>query len=310
VAERVTAGGKFKLIGTDNQVLILLPVFEGAHAMTFPWARITALPRFPVPISWDDLNDGTLRTTHVPETVRAHGEPTPADGQPVFPRVHGDGKDGHAISRPGAYLGMPEKRLAIAGVFWTDGRIKIDVRMEARPADAREVLSAELAHAIDYGLPYTDAMKGKITTLFHPGGADAHTWWERSDYGAEYYTLVGEANMALITHAYSDMTPWQDPFTHKSSKDMAARVHAILGCPPTTGTAPTPTTGGMRVYQIRGYKKVHRNASTSSTKDDCYTVRRARGQGRTVTNGGLIVHSSVDAARVRGLTPCLICKPT
>jgi len=310
VAERIVANGKFKLIGTDNQVAVLLPVFEGSSAMTFPWQMIDDLPRFPVPISWDDLNDGSLRQSHSHETGHFFGGPSGADGQPVFPRVHGDGEEGHAISRPGSYLGMPEKRLAIAGVFWTDGRIKIDIRMEARPDDAREVLSAELAHAIDYGLPYTAAMKTAITALFHPGGADHHTWWERQDYGAEYYTLVGEANMALITHAYSNMTPWQDPFTHKSTKEMAARVHQILGAPPTTGTAPTPTTGGMRVYQIRGYKKVHRNASTSSKTDDCYTVRNARGQGKTVANGGLIVHASVEAARVRGLTPCLICKPT
>ncbi len=74
--------------------------------------------------------------------------------------------------------------------------------------------------------------------LLHGSEADAHTWWEREDYNSEYNTLAGEAWMALFTHSYSGMEPYQDPFVHKSRIEMAPAVHQILGIPPVT-TAPS-----------------------------------------------------------------------
>lgn len=296
----VVANGRFELIGTPAQTAILMPVFTAGASefIRFPWALMDDLPRYPVPISWEDLNDGTL--------AKVATDDTGSTAAPVHPHFHDSKGFGHAISRPGATLGEPEARNMIAGVFWTDGRIKIDTRMEGRPDDAREVLSAELAHAVDYGLPITDAMKGQIVELLHPGGADTHTWWERASYGDEYYTLVGEGFMAVFTHAYSSMEPWQDPFTHKSTREVAARVPAILGAAP-VGTEATPET--IRVFQIKGYRAYHENASTRVATDDCRFVRNARASGRSVGNGGLIVHASQSAARSLGLKPCGICKP-
>lgn len=256
--DEIVGGGKWLLRGTEAQNAILrTPFLPGAPSfIAFPWERITALPVFPVVISWDDLNDGTLGARPVARvrTWADMGERRPLNPhllirayEPMHhePMHHGGGHDdegeeeGHAITRPSEFFAEPTGRMMIAGVFWSDGRIKIDVRLETQPAVAKEVLSAEIAHAVDYGLPMSNAQKAEFMTLLHPGGADTHTWWEQQDYGTEYFTLVGEAWMALFTHAYSAMEPWQDAFFHKSTRSMAAEVHRILGIPP-VGTAPPP----------------------------------------------------------------------
>ena len=230
------------LKGTNAQNAILRPVFTPGDPsfIAFPWDRITDLPHFPVPVSWEYLNDGTFG-----ERAHSHGVVLVDNGDyhPLNqPLLHGDEDEAHAISRPENWFNgnSADGRYLVGGVFWTDGRIKIDIRLESNPAGAREVLSAEIAHAVDYGLPMTDAQKTALTQVLHPGGADAHTWWERVDYGAEYYTLVGEAWMALFTHSYSGMTPWQDPFLHQSTLAMAPAVHQILGIVPVDGLPPPP----------------------------------------------------------------------
>ena len=46
--------------------------------------------------------------------------------------------------------------------------------------------------------------------------------------------------MAGFTLAYSQMTPWQDAFKHKFTRETAAQIPGILGVPP-VGTEPQPT---------------------------------------------------------------------
>jgi hypothetical protein len=101
-----------------------------------------------------------------------------------------------------------------------------------RPAEARETLSAEIAHAVDYGLPMTAGHRTALMHLVHRGATDDHTWWEREGYDEEYYTLVGEAWMAMFTHAYSRIEPWQGGFKHKSSRAIAPAVRRILEIAP------------------------------------------------------------------------------
>lgn len=266
----------WELIGTTKQIEILLPVFtiESPSFISFPWNKIVALPRKPIPISWGNLNDGTLLVGASKDRIATH------------PHIHDmDGNLGHGISRPSV-----EGRLMIAGVFWSDGRIKIDTSLENRPSVAREVLSAEIAHAVDYGMPFTDQHKALLTKLLHGGGTDQHTWWERQNYGSEYYSLVGEAWMALFTHSYSGMTPWQDPFLHKSTKAMAPQVHTILGVQPILQTS--------KVYSLRGYKIFHlRTHLVSSWLADPKTRGRVQEWPNAVN------------AVANGKVPCRVCKP-
>ncbi len=244
--DEVVGNGKWVLRGTEKQNDILRPVFEPGSPsyIAFPWERINDLPTFPVPISWDDLNDdgGTFGEHEAKEEIIVVDAGKP---QPLNPHLVRGEEQGHAISRPSYLFGKPEGRFLIAGVFWTDGRIKIDVGQESNPDSAREVLSAEIAHAVDYGLPLLESHKAAVMRLLHGGGADAHTWWEREDYNSEYNTLVGESWMALFTHSYSNMKPYQDPFVHKSVPTMAPEVRQILGIPQ-VGTDPS-------AFELRGH---------------------------------------------------------
>lgn len=286
--EKVVANGVFKLLGTENQVSILDSVFRSGSSefIAFPWGKLSQL-RWPVPISWDDLNDGTLRAAMEP------------GAEPVHPHYHGDGVEGHGISRPGTLFGEPSQRFMIAGVFWTDGRIKIDIRLENRPEAAREVLSAELAHAVDYGMPITDEQKVGLTKVLHPGGTDQHTWWEKADYGSEYYTLVGEGFMALFTHSYSKMEPYQDPFVHKSHVSMAPKVHTILNTPPIGQQEPPAPPAVMKVYSLQGYRTYHKVT---------HYVPQWRSNPATVVR--IKSWATAKAAQNVGLSACKVCKPT
>lgn len=111
--------------------------------------------------------------------------------RPLNPHFICGEEEGHTISRPSDWFGEAKGRYMTAGEFSEDRWIKIDIRLENRPDDAREVLSAETAHAVDYGLPLSEAQKTAIMRLFHGGGTDVHTWWESIDYSSEYYTLGG-----------------------------------------------------------------------------------------------------------------------
>lgn len=136
--------------------------------------------------------------------------------------VHEKGKEGHLIA-----VG----RQQVLGVFWTDGRIEIEQSI-SDPDLIKEIFLAEAAHSVDYFLPLSDSQKMEIANLFHPEGIDEHTWWEIHDYGAEYYSLIGESFMALFTMAYSNLIPWQDSFVHKATEDMIPGVYRILGVEP------------------------------------------------------------------------------
>lgn len=279
----------WSLQGTPNQNNIIRAALD---RIKFPWDRIVALNK-PIPIGWMDLNTSE-RTAVLNEYLDASGlqvrfdagHDHEVDPNKIPGHVHlldEQGNEGHGILRRLA------DRWIIAGVFWTDGRIYIDIRLESQPEIAQEVVSAEVAHAVDYGLPLNDTQKSKIIMLFHPSGGDSHTWWERQSYGAEYYTLVGEAFMALFTHAYSDMEPWQDPFTHKSTRELGNKLHSVLGISPV---------GSARVISLRGYRTFH--------KPSHYL---ARWESNPLTKTRIRYWDSTDAARAAGLVACKICKP-
>jgi len=253
--------------------------------IAFPWERIDALPRFPVPISWDDLNDGTFGEHEAKEDLIVADA---GERRPLNPHLVRGDEEGHAISRPSDWFGEPRERFMTAGVFWTDGRIKIDIRLESRPDSAREVLSAEIAHAVDYGLPLFELHKAAIMRLFHVGGADAHTWWEREEYSSEYYTLVGESWMALFTHSYSNMEPWQDPFVHKSVRAMVPEVHRILGIAP-VGTEPLAFELHGRAWRTR-YGNAYAELTWSGADGSRVSIWRGGMRLMTTLNDGRFVN--------------------
>lgn len=228
MARERLADGRFELVGTPTRNAILRPIFTAGSPsfIAFPWKRLRKPPRLPIPIGWADLNPRARRRG------RASRSASTGDRAPLFPHVVHGGHTGHAIIRPGSWFGRPKRRWMTSAVYWETGRIQIDSRLAKRPREAREALASEIAHAVDFALPLSNAKKAKIMRLLHGRRADEHTWWEREDYDDEYFTLVGEAWMALFTHSYSKIVPWQAAFSHKSSPTMAPKVHRILGIEP------------------------------------------------------------------------------
>ena len=213
----------FELKGTVDQNQI---VVEALDRIKFPFQRL-AFPNGFAIIGWANLNGQTASVGEMPS--RQHG----GSHAP-----HGVDSDAEAIE------GEIEGRKYILGVFYPhNGNIYIDNALVNYPAVAQGTVSAEIAHAVDYFLPLTDAMKTDLSTLVHGGDATdhGHSWWERVSYGSEYFTLVGETFMHMFTLAYSDMELSTEGWAHKPTKAMAADIRRILGIERTDYVPPAPT---------------------------------------------------------------------
>jgi hypothetical protein len=317
----IVGDGNYELQGTEAQKAILAGCFTPGdpNFIAFPWGKLSP-PSTPIPIGWMDLNAAVRdsirwaneeRVRDPDYRVEAHPHSGHPGGKPFFteggallnpvvevngeldPRrtpghvhVHDEhGNEGHGIIR------KVTGRYWVAGVFWTDGRIYVDTRCQEELDVAREVVSAELAHSVDYFLPLSDGQKNALMGLWHPGGLDPHSWWEIHDYGSEYYTLGGEAFMAAFTLAYSSITPDQSAFEHKTRPEQAAKVRAILG----VHKVGAPTLGET-VVRVGQRTKFHRTT--------CPFVRVARAFGRPTSE-----HARADAIRRLTLSPCKVCKP-
>lgn len=270
---------KFNLTGTVEQQEI---VKQALDKIMFPWERIH-LPSEPVEIGWTDLNNGMFR-------IAQHGEGVPhAHAGEKHPEGEG----------PEPLLGRFEGRLYILGVFYPgSGRIYVDSALVGYPELAQSTVSAEIAHSVDEFLPLTDEQRAQIMALFHDGGHDAHTWWERYNYSTEYYSLIGESFMQAFTIAYSDM-PFGNAsdFEHALRYDQIPALRQIIGIErtdaepiPITPTPrvpeePTPAPEPPKQYEHFKGSKVYHDLSHYDKRE-----------GEIITD-------------VTGLRPCKICKP-
>ena len=189
---------KFNLTGTAEQQAIVTGALD---KIFFPWERLR-FPTEPVEIGWRDLNARGLTG----EAARKHESGT---------------------------VGIIEGRRYTLGIFYThSGRIYIDSYLVRYPEIAASTVSAEIAHAVDYFLPLTDGQRMDIMALMHNGNSEdhGHSWWEKHDYGMEYYTLVGEAFMQAFTVAYSDIDFGNaNDFAHSITKEQALKLRQIIG---------------------------------------------------------------------------------
>lgn len=270
-------GGKpaiipWRLTGTMAQQAIVSDAFSKIH---FPFGKLgVGNPE----LGWRDLN-GQRGFRHHSDVNRVHEE--------VVEPLNGD----------------LEGRRWVMGVFYPGtGKIYLDVRLEKYPKVAHAVVSAEIAHAVDEFLPLNNAQRGEIISLLHPEGPDHHTWWERHDYSAEYYSLVGEEFMRLFTEAYSDI-PFgnSSSFVHGAVKVDPAKIREVIGVgrtdkptpkpapkdPPKDEPAPAPELKPSRFKQFPG-----------GENPDIYHKRSHYGPGRGETLNTF-----------EGYRPCKVCKP-
>jgi hypothetical protein len=249
---------RWTITGTTRQQEIAREAFA---RIKFPFDRLTRLPGRPE-LGWRDLNSGSYAVA-AEEKARHH-------------EGHHDTED-----KPDALEGEVDGRRWVMGVIYTQsGRIYLDVRLERSPELAMAVVGAEIAHAVDFFLPMTDAMRGELLRLW---GKPGTTWWEVADYGSEYFRLGGEAFMGEFVKAYSDLPFDSTPFLHDAGVE-PADVRRILGIERTDYAPPAPPPVPRPVAVTYGKSKVYHKPTH---------YPRA---GKPVND-------------LTGLKPCKVCKP-
>lgn len=208
------------LTGTDNQRRISREAFD---KIKFPFERLILLPGRPE-LGWTDLNNSSMsmNSGETASTRRHEG------------KAHRDPKQ----DLPDPLMGEINGRHWVMGVIYPlSGRIYLDVRLENDPEMAATVVAAEIAHAVDFFLPMTDSMRNELLRLWNKPGT---TWWEKFDYGSEYFTLGGEAFMHEFVAAYTDLDFGnKTPFTHDAGVE-PEDVCRILGIARTDAVVEEP----------------------------------------------------------------------
>lgn len=207
-----------------------------------------------IPVEWADLSRWGMASVQV---LDGSGNEQPIHG----PHAHDDGDEAHIVEARGRVLGLA----------WYDGRISLDLSLEAEPDLAQEVLLAEAAHMVDF-FALTDQQRDDIFLAFHGNLTEehGHGWFDQGAYGE----WVGEAWMAGWTLAFSDVTP-TIVMAHALSREDARRLLR-------------PILGYDRVKRTKRGRRYHR--PTSRLGPAAYLVPLAE-------------------ARASGLVPCRTCRP-
>lgn len=203
----------WRLTGTPSQITLAK---LGMSMIKFPLDRLKTPPTGDPELGWRDLN------------VRSH-----EDHEPVATPISGTSTLGHEHSDEDEYeplMGSIDGRRFTLGVFYPySARIYIDSTLEKLPDLAISVMSAELGHAVDEFLPLTEGQRNAI--IEEVGGKiGSDTWWEKSDYSAEYFSLVGETFMILFTKAYTDIQFGNTTdFVFEGENTTAEEIRKIIG---------------------------------------------------------------------------------
>lgn len=136
--------------------------------------------------------------------------------------------------------GLPQETARAAwGVFYTSGIIQIENSLRGQQANIDWVLSAEIAHAIDFFYALGKGMRPALNALMHPGGPDNHPW-----FGGPYFEQPGESMMAIFGMAYTDFVQPDPRFLHQVGIAAIPRVREILQAPRTDEVPPPPPPPG------------------------------------------------------------------
>ncbi len=203
-------------------------------------ALVPALARGDFP--WDQIVSGLIRQfgrNYVPAKLSDLSR----YGREL--RVFRSDDGGHEHSHSDGYH-ILEARHRVLGLYWLDGRIEVEQSLRDEPDLLAEVFWSEGAHLIDYAF-LTDEQRTEIGRILHGGGSDDHPWWEKEDYGREYRSLLGEAFMAVICQAYTDIEP-TIMLEHAVNDDVGLHVRRFL----------TPDLAGLQFVGCRWSKVYHR----------------------------------------------------
>lgn len=210
---------------TEPDKNVLLPAMD---ALYFPTVRIKKRTGKKVPIAVADLS-------RFAQNMDANGHGHAHEGE----------EHAHLLGEP-----IPENavRQAPLGLYWLPtnqhpaGRIEVGSHALSNPDLAREVLVAEIAHAVDYGA-MTNSQRARINRLFEHTGHN-HPVDERNEIGPDewfegheggYWAWPGERFMALFQAAYAPTLPRpleaRQPWTHSFDESDIKAVRRILRRP-------------------------------------------------------------------------------
>jgi hypothetical protein len=258
----------FNLTGTDEQQGI---VKDALDAIKFPFERLH-VKNGTATIGWANLNGQALKTglpnnmevqLDEAKAIVSGAVPLTKDDITAYPEDvakidykaieevrHHEGTEpnshDHSDEDPDYHeplMGRLEGREYVLGVFYPfSGDIYVDNLLVKYPHYAQTTVSAEIAHSVDEFLPLNDVQRDEIMKLVNGGDSTGLTWWEKVDYSAEYYNLIGETFMILFTYAYSDLGfEGAEDFTWHGDPSMGDEVRAIVGIERTDAVEPVPT---------------------------------------------------------------------
>jgi len=275
----------FELTGTEIQQNI---VKEALDKIKFPWEKLN-LPNKPTEIGWKNLN-GQAFQAELPQELRAHAEGT---------------------------IGIIDGRKYTLGVFYThSGRIYVDNLLVRYPDMAQTTVSAEIAHAVDYFLPLTEEMKTAIMKLTGEEN-ETHTWWEKLDYGDEYYSLVGESFMQMFTVAYSTIPfPNASSFVHNLTPEKAPDLRKIMGVERTDVNTSTTTTEAPVTTTVSETTTTISTTTSLTTTTTTSPIGRFFGSDKRMiyhdAHKGCVqdvTFATIAEAEAAGYRACKVCRP-
>lgn len=127
-----------------------------------------------------------------------------------------------------------EPKEGIAGMA-EPGRIWVERSYRGNQVLVDEIVSAEIAHEVDWYYLESRNLHDKLTGLTP---APFKPWWW-GNYGRDYFGQPGESWMHGFGIAYSDFVTTDTRFTHQYTRAMAPKIRAVLGLERTDGK-PTP----------------------------------------------------------------------
>lgn len=165
--------------------------------------------------------------------LSSYGIPVGLNGQVEEHVVDDDGNVGHVMFNYHLPDDLHEAQEAttVAGLAWP-GKVQVEQRYRDNQAVTNWILSAEIAHEVDYFYINPNGMRPALTALVHPDGPDNHPW-----FGGTYWEQVGEGWMAGLGVAYDAGQPDQR-FIHVFTSEMASAIRDILKAPRTDVQTP------------------------------------------------------------------------
>lgn len=178
-----------------------------------------------------------------------------------------DGHEIHPLSSAVLPGGGPAKAGA-AGLAWY-GKIQVHSGYRNDQATIDWIISAEVAHEVDFFYLDPNGLRPSLMAIAHPGGADTHEWFE-----GDYFSQVGEGWMSAFGAAYTDFVEPDDRY-HFFPADAGPAIRAAINAERTDRVAPPTDRYEEGVAAGRAERSLRDGAVARSIQRDAEANRDA-----------------------------------